>query len=123
MFRCPVDGGEFATFAELQAHYMPRQRAKIVRIRPLHLKETGYTEAELAPTQWKFEIKGKTFETPLKTHPPYLTHGYKKRIYSPNRVKYPLKRADWDPAGERNPQNRGRSKFKRISWDERTTII
>jgi trimethylamine-N-oxide reductase (cytochrome c) len=34
-----------------------------------------------------------------------------------------LKRADWDPAGERNPQNRGRSKFKRISWEEAANII
>ena len=62
---------------------------KIVRIRPLHLDETGYTKEELAPGMWKFEARGKTFETPLKTMPPYLTHGYKKRVYSPNRVKYP----------------------------------
>jgi trimethylamine-N-oxide reductase (cytochrome c) len=48
---------------------------------------------------------------------------YKKRVYSPNRIKYPLKRVDWDPAGERNPQNRGISKYKRISWDEVTDIL
>ena len=48
---------------------------------------------------------------------------YKKRVYSPNRIKYPLQRVDWDPNGERNPQNRGKSKFKRISWDEATTLI
>ena len=30
---------------------------------------------------------------------------------------------DWDPNGERNPQNRGKSKFVRISWDEATDII
>ena len=48
---------------------------------------------------------------------------YKKRTYSPNRVKYPLKRVDWDPNGERNPQNRGKSKYVRISWDEATDII
>ena len=48
---------------------------------------------------------------------------YKKRAYSPNRIKYPLKRVDWDPNGERNPQNRGKSKYKRISWDEATDII
>jgi len=38
--------------------------------------------------------------------------------YSPNRILYPLKRVDWDPNGERNPQNRGKSKYVRISWDE-----
>ncbi len=48
---------------------------------------------------------------------------YKKRVYSPNRIKYPLKRVDWDPAGDRRPQNRGKSKYKRISWDEATTLI
>ena len=53
---------------------------------------------------------------------PYMT-AYKKRTYSPNRVKYPLKRIDWDPDGERNPQNRGKSKYVRISWDEATDII
>jgi molybdopterin guanine dinucleotide-containing S/N-oxide reductase-like protein len=191
MFKCPVDGREFATFADLQAHYLPRhsgggtpagkfvcpddglgfdtldalgahvaarhpqaagvpepafepekttikdvgtnhgiepsavevKHGRIVRIRPLHLEETGYTREELEPGMYKFEVRGKAFGTPMKTLPPYLTHGYKKRVYSRNRVKYPLKRVDWDPDGKRNPQNRGRSKFKRISWDEATTII
>jgi len=36
---------------------------------------------------------------------------------------YPLKRVDWDPDGERCPQNRGLSKYKRITWDEATDII
>ena len=30
---------------------------------------------------------------------------------------------DWDPNGERNPQNRGKSKYVRISWDEAADII
>ena len=54
--------------------------------------------------------------------PPYQI-AYKKRVYSPNRILYPLKRVDWDPKGERNPQNRGKSKYVRISWDEATTLI
>jgi trimethylamine-N-oxide reductase (cytochrome c) len=41
----------------------------------------------------------------------------KARIFN-NRVCYPLKRVDWDPNGERNPQNRGKSRYVRISWDE-----
>ena len=48
---------------------------------------------------------------------------YKKRVYSPNRILYPLKRVDWDPDGERNPQNRGISKYERISWDEALNIL
>ncbi len=54
--------------------------------------------------------------------PPY-TLGYKNRVYSPNRILYPLKRVDWDPNGERNPQNRGKSKYTRITWDEALDII
>ena len=34
-----------------------------------------------------------------------------------------MKRVDWDPNGERNPQNRGVSKFERISWDEAADLI
>lgn len=54
---------------------------------------------------------------------PPLSISYKKRIYSPNRILRPMKRVDWDPEGERNPQNRGKSKFEYISWDEATDII
>ena len=39
------------------------------------------------------------------------------------RILYPMKRVDWDPAGERNPQNRGKSEFERISWDEALDIL
>jgi trimethylamine-N-oxide reductase (cytochrome c) len=51
---------------------------------------------------------------------------FKHRAYSPNRVKYPLKRVDWEPGGDPskiNAQNRGKSKYKRISWDEATDIV
>ena len=48
---------------------------------------------------------------------------YKTRVYSKNRVKYPLKRVDWDPNGERNYQNRGKSKYERISWEEAMDIL
>jgi trimethylamine-N-oxide reductase (cytochrome c) len=48
---------------------------------------------------------------------------YTKRVYSPNRIRYPLKRVDWDPIGERQPENRGNSKFKKISWNKATSLI
>jgi molybdopterin guanine dinucleotide-containing S/N-oxide reductase-like protein len=98
------------------------KNGRIVRIRPVHWDEK-YTKEELASGMWKIDVRGKTFETSTRSEPGYLSWGYKKRIYSPNRVRYPLKRVDWDPDGERNSQNRGKSKFERISWDEATTIV
>jgi trimethylamine-N-oxide reductase (cytochrome c) len=59
----------------------------------------------------------------MKSLPGPFSLGYKKRVYSPNRIKYPLKRIDWSPEGERNPQNRGKSKYVRISWEEAATIV
>ena len=93
---------------------------KIIRIRPLHL-DWKYDWKDLNP--WKFEVRGKTFHPAKKIFQPPFNLAYKKRIYGPNRIKYPLKRIDWDPDGERNPQNRGKSKYKRISWDEATDLI
>jgi molybdopterin guanine dinucleotide-containing S/N-oxide reductase-like protein len=96
------------------------KNGRIIRVRPLHY-DWKYTREEMNP--WKFERNGKTLEPLMKSLPPPFNIAYKKRAYSPNRIKYPLKRVDWDPNGERNPQNRGKSKYKRISWDEATDII
>jgi anaerobic selenocysteine-containing dehydrogenase len=93
---------------------------KILRIRPLHY-DWKYNRKALNP--WKFQRNGKTLEPNWKSLPAPYSLAYKKRVYSPNRIRYPLKRVDWDPNGERNPQNRGRSKYQRISWDEATDII
>ncbi|MBN1188177.1 MAG: hypothetical protein JXA46_00340, partial [Dehalococcoidales bacterium] len=88
---------------------------KITRIRPYHYAE-GRNLEDLNP--WKIEARGKTFGPPDRSLPSPFFLSYKNRVYSKNRVRYPLKRVDWDPKGERNPQNRGKSKYVRISWDE-----
>jgi molybdopterin guanine dinucleotide-containing S/N-oxide reductase-like protein len=93
---------------------------KIARIRPHHHTER-YTEEELG--QYELEKDGVKFRNPPKGLLAPYQIAYKKRVYSPNRILYPLRRVDWDPNGERNPQNRGKSKYVRISWDEATTII
>ncbi len=93
---------------------------RIVRIRPLHYDEQ-YTPEEIG--QWQVKARGKVFKSQLRTLPNPHGLAYKKRVYSPNRIKYPLKRVDWDPDGDRNPQNRGKSKFRRIPWDEAAEII
>jgi len=93
---------------------------KIVRIRPLHYG-WKYDKRQFNP--WKIQRNGKTYEPLMKSVPAPFSLAYKKRTYSPNRIKYPLQRVDWDPNGERHPENRGKSKFKRISWDEAAEII
>jgi molybdopterin guanine dinucleotide-containing S/N-oxide reductase-like protein len=93
---------------------------KIIRIKPLHF-DWKYDPQSFNP--WKMKARGKTFESTLKSLIPAYSLGYKKRIYSPNRILYPLKRVDWEPDGERNPQNRGQSKYVRISWEEALEII
>ncbi len=94
---------------------------KIIRIRPMHYDWKYDPKKDMNP--WKMEVRGKTFEPSMKTLIPPFSIAYKKRVYSPARVRYPLMRVDFDPNGNRNPQNRGVSKYKRISWDQALDII
>ncbi len=65
----------------------------------------------------------------MKLTPPRKTtlapHGQnaKSIVYSPDRLLYPMKRVDFDPNGERNPQNRGKSGYVRISWEEAIKLV
>ena len=96
------------------------KNGKIVRIRPLHY-DWKYRSEAFNP--WKMEARGQAFEPSLKSLIPPYTLSYKKRVYSPNRILYPLKRVDWNPDGDRNTEKRGKSKYVRISWDEAIEII
>ncbi len=101
---------------------------KITRIRPLQY-ESKYDKKDF--NVWKMEARGKTFEPPMRGIVGPIGQSYKKRVYSKNRVSYPLKRVDWDPNGApgstgpggRNTQNRGTSKYVRISWDEAAELV
>jgi trimethylamine-N-oxide reductase (cytochrome c) len=93
---------------------------KIIRTRPFRY-DWKYKPEEF--NAWKIEARGRTFNVPMKSLIAPFGLGYKKRIYSPNRIRYPLKRVDWDPRGKRNPQNRGKSGYVRISWDEAAEIV
>jgi anaerobic selenocysteine-containing dehydrogenase len=101
---------------------------RITRIRPLHY-DMNYDPKDF--NVWKMEAKGRTFGPEMKALVGPLGLAYKKRVYSKNRVLYPLKRVDWDPSGApgstgpggRNTQNRGTSKYVRISWDEAAELV
>ena len=89
---------------------------KITRIRPLVADENDYKP-------WTIESGGRKFSPPKKpTLSPYI-HAERRRIYSEERIRYPMKRVDFDPNGERNPQNRGKSGYERISWDEALELV
>ena len=84
---------------------------KILRITPIEFDETD-------AKPWTIQARGKAFTPPRKaTVNPYVLAS-KSLVYSPDRLLYPMKRTDFDPKGERNPQNRGISGYQRISWDE-----
>lgn len=88
----------------------------ITRIRPIIFNDTD------APS-WIIEARGRKFSPPRKTSlNPYVVPE-RTRIYSENRIKYPYKRVDFDPGGKRNPENRGKSGYERISWDEALDIV
>ncbi len=101
---------------------------KIVRIRPARYYDQ-YTREEVKP--WVMHARGKSFEPSDKSLAPPLSLAYKKRVFSPGRVRYPMKRVDFDPKGApgstgpggRNAQNRGVSKYERISWDAALDIV
>src|SRR3989304_6022297 len=69
---------------------------KILRIRPLHY-EWKFKWEDMNP--WQVKRNGQTFGPSRKSLPGPFSIAYKKRVYSPNRIKYPLKKRDWDPRG------------------------
>ena len=89
---------------------------KIVRTTPMVF---GDDDAE----PFTIRARGKTFTPPRKTS--LSPHGmnWKAMVYAPNRLLTPMKRVDFDPAGERNIQNRGISGYQPIGWDEALDIV
>jgi trimethylamine-N-oxide reductase (cytochrome c) len=89
---------------------------RIIRTTPIDLADDD-------PPEWTIEARGLKFTPPRKTT--LAPHGQysKSTIYSPDRLLYPMKRVDFDPHGERNVHNRGKSGYVRISWEEALSIV
>jgi len=89
---------------------------KILRMTPIDLTDKD-------GASWTIEAKGQKLTPPRKTT--LAPHGQnaKSIVYSPDRLLYPMKRVDFDPNGARNPQNRGKSGYVRISWDEAIRLV
>ncbi len=89
---------------------------RILRVTPLEMDRSD-------PPGWEIEARGRRFRPPRRAlvAPHALT--LKSLVYSDKRILHPMKRVDFDPDGERNPQNRGKSGYVRISWDEALDIV
>ena len=88
----------------------------ITRMRPLRLTEED-------GGRWTIEAKGKKFSDPRKTTINPFNIAERMRVYAENRIKYPMKRKNFDPNGERHPELRGKDEYVRISWDEALDIV
>ena len=89
---------------------------KILRITPIDLDDKD------APG-WTINARGKTFTPDRRVSINPHAQTLKSMVYSDKRILYPMKRVDFDPNGERNPQNRGKSGYVRISWDEALDMV
>jgi molybdopterin guanine dinucleotide-containing S/N-oxide reductase-like protein len=89
---------------------------RVTRIRPLVADEKDFKP-------WVIEADGRKYSPPKKFCVAPYVHAERRRLYSDERIKYPMKRVDFDPQGRRNPQNRGKSAYERISWDEALDIV
>lgn len=92
------------------------KNGKILRTTPI---DFSADDAE----SWEIEARGKRFSPKRQASVSPHALSMKSTVYSKNRVLYPMKRVDYDPNGERNPQNRGVSGYERISWDEALDIV
>ncbi len=91
----------------------------IRRVRPLVFDETD-------PKPWKIEARGRTFSPPKNTTVSLVALQEKDRVYSYDRLKYPMIREDFveTPDGKnRNTENRGKSGYRRATWDEALDLI
>ncbi len=89
---------------------------RILRITPI---EFTNDDAE----SWSIEARGHTFAPPRKTSlAPYALSSL-STVYSRDRLLYPMKRVDFDPAGDRHPETRGISEYERIDWDTALDIV
>lgn len=87
---------------------------RVVRCLPFHIPD-DVRLYEIRTSRGSYSRSRKEVQMPL-------AYAWKRRIDSENRVRYPLLRVDWrneDP----KPENRGRTGYRRITWDEAINII
>ncbi|MCD8017430.1 MAG: molybdopterin-dependent oxidoreductase [Oscillospiraceae bacterium] len=89
------------------------------RVRPIVLTDDD------APG-WVIKARGQEFTPQRKTTMSLLGYCEKDRTYAYDRLKYPMIREDFveTPDGKnRNTENRGKSGYRRASWDEALSLV
>ncbi len=89
---------------------------RIIRTTPI-----DFTDKD--PPSWTIEARNRKFSPRRQATVSPHALSVKSLVYSEKRILYPMKRVDFDPNGERNPQNRGKSGYERITWDEANEIV
>ena len=89
---------------------------RIIRMTPM-----SFDADDAAP--WTLTARGHSFSPPHRTTASPHALASKSVVYSSARLLHPMKRVDFDAKGARNPQNRGKSGYVRISWDEALDIV
>ena len=92
---------------------------RIRRIRPIVLREDD-------PKGWTIQARGKSFTPPRRVTMTALGLQDKDKCYAYDRLLYPLIREDFveTPDGKnRNTENRGKSGYRRATWDEALGLV
>ena len=89
---------------------------KITRMEPLELSDDD-------AASWVIEARGKKFTPDRIARVSAFTLAERSRTYGTSRILHPLKRVDFDPKGDRKAENRGKSGYEEISWDEALDIL
>ena len=91
----------------------------IRRVRPLVLDNKD-------PKGWTIKARGQEFTPNRKVQPAFIAFTEKNRAYSYDRIRYPMIREDFveTPDGKnRKTENRGKSGYRRASWDEALGLV
>ena len=95
------------------------QDGVIRRVRPIVLTDDD-------TPGWVIKARGKEYTPQRKFTMSLLGYCEKDRTYAYDRLKYPMIREDFveTPDGKnRNTENRGKSGYRRASWDEALSLV
>jgi len=91
----------------------------IRRIRPIIFDRTD-------PAGWVIKARGKKYTPARKTTTAFIAMTEKNRAYAYDRIRYPMIREDFVETTDgmnRNTENRGKSGYRRATWDEALDLI